>query len=783
MNPKHIFYGVLAGSIPIWLFLAAIGFSVQSGEPQLAQTVPIERAPRGAEIAATMRDLNTRARTTLEEYRVATAENRVAKKEALAKLLEERKGVVQSLMEVNPALAIENAFPDRDRLRMPEDVRNLIEARSTISGRLAVVHGDNFENPKQNTVTFAIEHDNRVTKLYPVNPLTAEPNVNIDVDGVALDGVMALWGDSSTTITSSADTTTTTTTSTNTTTNYPVLVLLADYNDSPARVMTKSSVENWLRTSVIPTISSNSYGKITPTVVVYDWYRFNRTAKSSTGSCSLESSSGGSSKVMQALGLSASGYRSVLLLQLVPCTPGIGGEASLGSYSGGTGYATVFARDYFPLNTTVHELGHNMSLLHSSLLNCQGSTFGGTCKVYEYGNLFDMMGTGGFAKHLQAAGKQRLSWMPSSSVQTVTQTGTYMLSSLDTAAGIRALNITASNGTKYVFEHRTASGIDSAITNSTNGINTQGVFIYRYGSGVSLPRYSDKYLLLDATPNTVAPPDFGSGTNWSDEYKDISDVTLRGARTITDPQTGISFGPVSAPSSAGISVVITFPGDQTPTLTTPPPTTTTTTTSDTTVPVVTISAPSTGSVLSGTVTLQVTASDNSGTVTRVEFYRGTTLLASKSVAPYQHTWDTKTVANGSYSITAKAFDSSGNSKVSSPSNVTVSNVATTTTPPPTSSTDVTAPTVRITAPMSGTTVNSGKVIALSAIATDNIKVTKVVFSAGGSTLCTDITVGTNNSFGCSWTPANRKTLYLLRATAYDAAGNKTLSSAVTVTTR
>ena len=96
--------------------------------------------------------------------------------------------------------------------------------------------------------------------------------------------------------------------------------------------------------------------------------------------------------------------------------------------------------------------------------------------------------------------------------------------------------------------------------------------------------------------------------------------------------------------------------------------------SDTTPPTTSLTAPSAGATLSGVATVSANASDNVG-VTNVEFYAGSTLIGSDTTSPYSMSWDTTTVANGSYSLTSKAYDAAGNSASSTAVSVTVSNVA------------------------------------------------------------------------------------------------------------
>ncbi len=105
------------------------------------------------------------------------------------------------------------------------------------------------------------------------------------------------------------------------------------------------------------------------------------------------------------------------------------------------------------------------------------------------------------------------------------------------------------------------------------------------------------------------------------------------------------------------------------------------TSSDATAPSVAVTAPSAGATVAGSVGVVASAADDVG-VTKVELFAGTTLVGTATAEPYSFTWDTTTGANGSYALTAKAWDAAGNSTVSAPSTVTVAN-PTDATPPTT----------------------------------------------------------------------------------------------------
>lgn len=88
-------------------------------------------------------------------------------------------------------------------------------------------------------------------------------------------------------------------------------------------------------------------------------------------------------------------------------------------------------------------------------------------------------------------------------------------------------------------------------------------------------------------------------------------------------------------------------------------------------PVVNITAPANNTTYTApaTVLINATATDSAGTIVRVEFYNGTTLLSTDSVAPYSYSW--ANVAAGNYAITAKATDNGGASTTSGIVNIIV----------------------------------------------------------------------------------------------------------------
>jgi poly(3-hydroxybutyrate) depolymerase len=94
-------------------------------------------------------------------------------------------------------------------------------------------------------------------------------------------------------------------------------------------------------------------------------------------------------------------------------------------------------------------------------------------------------------------------------------------------------------------------------------------------------------------------------------------------------------------------------------------------------PVATLTSPKTDGQFSAgdTISLQAAATDADGTIAKVEFYADTQLLSSVISKPYTYEW--KSVAAGTYSITAKAYD---NANSVTTSNATAIKVLTKPTP-------------------------------------------------------------------------------------------------------
>ena len=177
-------------------------------------------------------------------------------------------------------------------------------------------------------------------------------------------------------------------------------------------------------------------------------------------------------------------------------------------------------------------------------------------------------------------------------------------------------------------------------------------------------------------------------------------------------------------------------------------------------PVVSLSFPVNNANFNAPATIQLSASasDADGTITRVEFYQGATLLGSDTTAPYNFTWNN--IAGGNYALTAKALDDKGAVTTSAVINVTVKSNA--------------PPTVSVTAPVNNASFTAPASITINANAADSDgSIGRVEFYQGTTLLGSDTTVP--SSFTWSNVAVGN---YQITAVAFDNLGAKTTSAAI-----
>ena len=188
--------------------------------------------------------------------------------------------------------------------------------------------------------------------------------------------------------------------------------------------------------------------------------------------------------------------------------------------------------------------------------------------------------------------------------------------------------------------------------------------------------------------------------------------------------------------------------------------------SDSQAPSVSITSPTGGSTVKGLASIQVSASDNVG-VARVDLKVNGGIVATDNSSPFVFSWDSTSVADGTVSFVAVAYDAAGNQASSSSVSIKVANAPVVA--------DTIAPTVSISNPVNGAVI-SGNSINVSISAADNM-------GAAGISLSLYIdgalkAQGTGATLTYNWNIRKLKAgAHTIQVIARDAAGNSSSASA------
>ncbi len=184
---------------------------------------------------------------------------------------------------------------------------------------------------------------------------------------------------------------------------------------------------------------------------------------------------------------------------------------------------------------------------------------------------------------------------------------------------------------------------------------------------------------------------------------------------------------------------------------------------DTTPPTVSLTPPGSSSV-QGSINVQGTATDNAG-VTRIEFYVDAVLANTALTSPFSFAWNTTSAANGTHSLTVKAYDAANNVGTASLS-VSVNN--------PVPVTVQGTPSISIQSPANGSFIRSNMVFILPVV-TDNVKVTQVSIYVDGVLYSSSSVVPYSYNLNVK---KLKRAIHTITATVWDITGSTATSAPV-----
>jgi M6 family metalloprotease-like protein len=298
-----------------------------------------------------------------------------------------------------------------------------------------------------------------------------------------------------------------------------VLVIRVDFSDRPGAPFAVEFGQAIMDFSVRPFFQTSSYGQttllstITPKV-----YRLPRTAVSYAVSAAEYDLH------RDAVAAAAADFPVGTFDRVIVAFNHIGSSQIPGSQinfggSGMVGGSEIWINGSFTFGIVAHELGHTYGLLHANLWQVNdGNPLSSTGKSSEYGDPFDIMGSGGTDVRFDfnMFEKNRLGWLPDQRVKTITASGTHRV---------------------YRFDHKDALALNQPLALRVARDGTRSYWIglrQNFPGNASLT--NGAYILWGY--DSARPTDLldltTPGTN-------TDDAALALGRTFTDPAYGITF--------------------------------------------------------------------------------------------------------------------------------------------------------------------------------------------------------------------------------------------------
>ncbi|MEK7622062.1 MAG: zinc-dependent metalloprotease family protein [Patescibacteria group bacterium] len=485
--------------------------------------VEVETAA-SAKLAAASRSLSL---VSALNQQITAKINQLAPTE-LKSLLVQRKVEMINLAKNNPRLFLTQKLSPATIQKIPPALRPNLEQSVTLTGRLKVIHSDDFEHPENSHFDYLLVVGNEKYALYPTQPINSASRAVLAVSGLRLDKILVVESEKAgqLRILTSAPP------------PYAVgeqetAVILVNFQDNPVEPTTKEDTRiitfddsNSQIDSLNDWIIEASYNKTWLTGDVYGWY----TLPYNDGTlCELDSLLNAIIPLSDSNIYFPSYKRLIIVFPNNDCL--YKGVAYIGSTTISTkdgesviSYLALNGIDKINGGTGSHELGHNFGLNHANLLKCENSVITGECVSKAYGDLFDNMGWAVGRGHFNAYHKETIGWLNASNILETSNTGVYAISPIETkSSDIMALKIPTPQQFFYYLEFRRPLGYDLVNYDVYGNDVYNGVFMH-----INLYDNGGDTQLLDTSIDTGG-----------------QDVVLRPGEVFYDPHNNLTITTVS----------------------------------------------------------------------------------------------------------------------------------------------------------------------------------------------------------------------------------------------
>lgn len=480
------------------------------------------------------------------------------------KVSKDRMDAMISFAKTNPNLFLAKAIPKDKKATLSSLVKSNIEDEVTINGTFVVIAIDDFKNNKE-SVKYQIKSSDRTYEFYPAGNLKVNSGDTVTVKGYTLSNILvARAGDvvvkrsprlAGATVPDSVGV-------------QKTLVLLIKNNISENELATVDQVkEMFFNGQFSKFMTEQSEGKISFVGDVFGWDVLNDPAlihgSGESMDCSFPSNRD-LTIIENKYGISLSNYDRIIFAQnnasggcseVGKSLHEVNGKRFTASMSV-VGFSGYISNSYFTgLNkfeligtyeALTHELGHALGLQHANGLHCKDGILNSDCSHSEYGNPYDIMGSGIFGFHFNAYYKYLLGWITPEQVIEVNSSGQYEITPQQNGSKTRLVKINIANKPQYFVEMRAPIGFDSKIgkVDVTYGLspisNASGIFINKISDVAGMVSTS----LLDMSPGMT---NFENSNWWRETIMStLNHPDLNTSmKQFTDINSGITIGPIT----------------------------------------------------------------------------------------------------------------------------------------------------------------------------------------------------------------------------------------------
>ncbi len=433
-----------------------------------------------------------------EEIKIRDKEEKNRKKEAMKVAAKERKKEMKELAKENPAAFLSLAITKKEKDLLPPEVQTEIETETKVRGVTEIIHVDDFKNPERSYFIYKLKGNLTEYEWLPVLSPSVISNTTVDVSGFVIDDVVVSDGGGggynlilpAPPIPTTGD--------------QKTLIVLLHYPAYGAVPTTKEAIRDRIFNGNFQNfMKEQSYNRVSFSGDITNWYdmpgypSYGQFLPASTLKTIVDLNGFNLSSYSRILYIISSGTFTGGLSTVGPSTYVTGGKSyvysqSLSSYFnlpvGGVHDLSIMD------NTIAHEVGHGLGLVHANSLDCgTGLPAYNNCTHVEYGNELDIMGSGRYSKHFNAAYKEILGWILPEEIVSITDTGYYTIDPIESAtstAKFAKVVIPNTNPSPIYIEYRKPIGFDYLLDNPKSVSNQQGLLVNKFRGAAYLFDFS-----------------------------------------------------------------------------------------------------------------------------------------------------------------------------------------------------------------------------------------------------------------------------------------------------